>query len=538
MKFAILLLGAALAGRAQLCSVEGQVLNDATGKPVAKATVLLHGASNSEFYTQTDEKGQYGFAGIEPGSYTLTAERAGFVTATYGAVRPQLPGKMVALKASQKASGLDMRMIPGGAIAGKVLYADGQPAFGASLTLLRAKYVDGQKQLMDVGSSMLVQSRRLPLTTNDLGEFRVPSLEPGHYYVRADAGRTSAIDIGMVSAQLAGPVTDTAPTYYPSTIDRKNAEAIEVSSGRTTGDVTITLVETPVGTIRGHVENAPTASRNSFRVILYSQYGQSFGLTMNPQTGELEAQGAVPPGRYTAVAFITAGAAGLNPGGARYDLIPVDVNGGALSITLHASTSLAGVLKVQDGRPADLHQVRVALRPSGFVRGMPDVFQPAQPVAADGKFTFAAIFADRYAVQVLGLPEGVYVQSIHAGDADVLENGLDLTAAAAGSVEIVLSRKTGTVEGLVTDAQGRPVNGAMVALVPIKGREYRTAFTDEGGKFTVKSAPPGEYRAFAWADVEDGAWTDAEFLKPILGKARMVTVREGATERLELSAIR
>ena len=65
--------------------MEGKVVNDATGQPVSKATVMLRGPANAVFNTSTDEKGRYAFGGIEPGSYTLTAERAGFVTATYGA---------------------------------------------------------------------------------------------------------------------------------------------------------------------------------------------------------------------------------------------------------------------------------------------------------------------------------------------------------------------------------------------------------------------------------------------------------------------
>ena len=42
---------------------------------------------------------------------------------------------------------------------------------------------------------------------------------------------------------------------------------------------------------------------------------------------------------------------------------------------------------------------------------------------------------------------------------------------------------------------------------------------------------------FAWDDVEDTAWMDPEFLKPYEDKGKLVTVRDGSSETVELRVI-
>jgi hypothetical protein len=66
---------------------------------------------------------------------------------------------------------------------------------------------------------------------------------------------------------------------------------------------------------------------------------------------------------------------------------------------------------------------------------------------------------------------------------------------------------------------------------------YKNVTTDQYGLFTVKNLDPGEYKVFAWEDVEAGAYMDPEFVKPMEGHGESVTIRESSRERLQLKLI-
>ena len=72
-----------------------------------------------------------------------------------------------------------------------------------------------------------------------------------------------------------------------------------------------------------------------------------------------------------------------------------------------------------------------------------------------------------------------------------------------------------------------------------RGREplYRNATTDQHGRFTVRNIEPGDYKLFAWEDVESGAWLDPDFLKPVESEGRSVAIKEGSRESAELKLI-
>jgi hypothetical protein len=60
--------------------------------------------------------------------------------------------------------------------------------------------------------------------------------------------------------------------------------------------------------------------------------------------------------------------------------------------------------------------------------------------------------------------------------------------------------------------------GATVVLVPdifLRKRSslYKTRRTDAFGKFRFDAISPGEYKVFAWEQIENGSWTDPDVLR-------------------------
>src|SRR4030095_10056097 len=103
------------------------------------------------------------------------------------------------------------------------------------------------------------------------------------------------------------------------------------------------------------------------------------------------------------------------------------------------------------------------------------------------------------------------------GQQDVT-NGVSITDSTQDSLEIVLTRESGTLEGLVTDPGRGGATGATVVLVPASARKnsklYKSAVTDSSGRFRFQGIATGDYLVFAWSDVETGAWQNPDFMRP------------------------
>jgi hypothetical protein len=123
-----------------------------------------------------------------------------------------------------------------------------------------------------------------------------------------------------------------------------------------------------------------------------------------------------------------------------------------------------------------------------------------------------------------------------------LFTGIDLSAGAPGMLDILLSPKGAQMDGVVADSDGKPLEGVTVALVPETDRRdvphlYRNTTTDQTGRFSLRGLTPGEYRIFAWEQVEPGAYLDPDFLQPFESKGERVSLTEGARESKQLKPI-
>jgi hypothetical protein len=135
------------------------------------------------------------------------------------------------------------------------------------------------------------------------------------------------------------------------------------------------------------------------------------------------------------------------------------------------------------------------------------------------------------------------MRSIRSGDDDVLLNGLDLSKGAAAPLHIVLSPGAGQLEGSVQNDKEQTAAGATITLIPQESERrelnsyYKTATTDQYGRFTLKNLDPGEYKVFAWEDIESGAYFDPDFVKPVESQGESVTIRENGHEQRRLKLI-
>jgi hypothetical protein len=525
---------------AQNSSLEGIVYRSGSADALSKAQVELRsGAGPNQVIDSltTESDGRFRFQNVRPGRYRLNVQRRGYFRSPL----------IITVAAGQSVSSVQLSMTPAGAISGRIYDANGEPLGNADVQALRASYPQGHRTLTFVQSAI----------TNDLGEFRLFDLPPGRYYIAAlhpqfQGGMFRSFrDFGGMfvfngNALMTHVVTDPAlgppvpkeekdpqaarfvPIYYPGTPEELNASAIDLRPGTDFGGVNIAVSPVRPRHVRGVIADAAgeilqdgsvTAAGGAFDAlpgggISAAIVNGAFDLTLNP-------------GRYLLIANA--------PNGKGYAMARVenaDIDG--VTIRTASSFNVLGRITVESktGSKRDLSQMRISLQPNYGVDGrLAQIFSYSTPLA-NGSLTLAANSGD-YRVNLAQLPPDTFVKSIRLGNVDVLSAGFHLEGPPSGILEIVLSTDYGVIDGNVS----RESTFVLVPNVRNRTDLYRAAATDSSGHFHVDQIPPGDYKMFAWSDVEEDAWFDPDFIRNFENEGRPIRVAEGNAEQVQLKAI-
>ncbi|MFN7997470.1 MAG: carboxypeptidase-like regulatory domain-containing protein [Bryobacteraceae bacterium] len=513
-----------------LCTLDGQVTNNATGAPVGKTEITLMGTDRPKAGTMpgnysavSDPGGNFVISGIEPGRYRLSASRTGFVRLEYGARGPMRGGTLLSLSTGQRMKDLSLRLTPQAVITGKVVDENNDPVVSASVQAQRYSYIEGKKQLIPMGSAM----------TNDLGEYRLHGLAPGRYYLSAkptDDEWESTVD-ASATPEAEGYII----TYYPGTANSTMAVQLEVTSGAQLRGTNITLAKGRTFRIRGHVEG-----RNDVQISLFPR-GQTRYMSMgqdhsSDQKGNFEIRDVLP-GAYTITAVAWADRSTLS---ATQDVDVSDSNIDNLVLVLDAGLELQGRIVAEGTGTPNLDSVQVFLNPRDTNRV--NYYGGGSGTVKDGVFKLPNTQPAQYDLQIWNLPDGYWLKSLRMGDQEVKDAGMDLTHGPGAPITVTIAPNAGQIDGVVMNEQQQPAPGATVVLVPepkLRDRRtaYKTATSDQNGRFNLKSLDPGEYKLFAWEDIEYGAYMDPDFLQPVEDRGQSITIQEGSRESVQLTRI-
>ena len=143
---------------------------------------------------------------------------------SHGSIRARM--KPLLLRDGQVTE-LTVPMFRGGAISGRVLDAHGDPVDFAQVRVLR---VPRGGRVTSAGQAQ----------TNDLGEYRVPRLQPGRYLVQVRPQMNQNYqDPNLPETPLPQPL----PTYYPNAPAMSQAQPITVNRAETVPGVDLMLAE-------------------------------------------------------------------------------------------------------------------------------------------------------------------------------------------------------------------------------------------------------------------------------------------------------
>ncbi len=306
--------------RMPIGTIAGIVINDEQPpRAVRRATVT---ASSPSLKTSrsaiSDDEGRFTIGDLPPGSYSVVAARATFVTSAHGALRPARPGLPVLVGADGVAPEIRIRLWRAGVISGTVRDERGQPVEGLSVRALPLKRPS---------------ERFMSLTNNGAptdadGRFRIFGLEPGQYFLAVvpsavDTQARLALQDAHVDAMLTALrsgnrlaahrlAADLPPParmvysaiYYPGTANAAAALPISVTAGGEVGGLDLPFSHIPAVRVSGRVVLPDGLPAAGAQVRLANKEASPYpGLARPVYGATADGNGAytiqhVPPGDY------------------------------------------------------------------------------------------------------------------------------------------------------------------------------------------------------------------------------------------------
>jgi Carboxypeptidase regulatory-like domain len=516
------------------CSIEGTVVNAASGEPIKRARLTLApiGQTNAIPYaTTSDSTGHFLIDQVDAGSFLLTAFRSGYAVQSYSPNGDPKHNAALTLEKGQTLKDIVFKLTPQGVVSGRVLDEDGDPMADVTIECMRIGYEHGRRRLLSQDNT----------GTNDLGEFRMAGLTEGKYVIKATYNQSLGMFGRVVHERpLRTPRQGQAAeegyitTYYPNTTNRNTASLIEVSAGSRIDGINITLMRARTMRIQGRVTGVPTNSR---RIGLYLYPLESFvpiDIAVDAQTG-FQIQGVVPGPYILRASFVAEDK--LYTAWMPIEVRDSDIE--SIELVLQPPSELRGRLIIEQKGDLKGAVPTIWIQPKTDESGMGG---GAAEVKDDLTFKIQNISLGSYDIHVGELPESFYLKGVRLGDQDVTGKGIDITQSVSGEeLTVVLNPNGGVIEGSVANTKEEPAIGARVTLIPRGSHQsptrYKTTDTDQNGHFIIKGVTPGEYKIYAWEDIEEGAYEDPDFMKPHESDGQAVSIKEGAHETVQLKAI-
>ena len=459
------------------------------GQGVSGVTVYLQPASGTApptraaFSATTSAEGRFNISGIEPGSYTLVAYKAGFTRAVSNAgVFFTVEGdSSIGQDPNHSGATLTISPLPPGQIAGNIKDTSGNPIVGATAT-----FTSQDKTVVKTA------------TTRDGSQ---PNQPAGSYFV-------DNVPVTNYTAIADGPLNDQGTAEYKeaSAPDAPFDTGITVQANTTTQPVNFTLAVNPI-TISGRVFNTNLQDNAAGGVPATVTITSPTGATA---TGTAAADGTysitfTPPTAGPTVYTITA----VQPGFAQATPVSVTASAGdtfsatgrnAKDVGLTPLASISG--RIFDNTIGDTPAGGAST--AGATVTLTD--STGNTVAttsagADGTYTFAS-------VPSTPTPTTYTITATKVGFATT-NNTVTVTVtlgskATSPATDIGLTPiLPGALKGQVTDANGAGVGGALVTFVSADGTVTLQATADANGNYSIPSPPavfgvfPGTYNGTA-----------------------------------------
>lgn len=511
--------------------IRGRVIAADTGRPIRRATVRISSPELRDgVVTTTDSDGRYEFGELPAGRFNVTATKSGYVGMGYRQTRPNTSPTPVSLTDGEVRERIDITLLAGGVITGRVVDEFGDPLPDVMVSARRMQlFAGGARRPFPVGT---------PDTSNDIGEFRIFGLPPGEYYVSATPrGPGTPSDVNRDR-------TGYVPTNYPSEPNIGAAQRVVVGAGLTVSNIVIVLTPTRVSRVSGVALDAEGRPLRLGTVLALPRFGYppaSWSAQIRPD-GSFTF-GALPPDDYVLRTIPNGPVEAAAPMWSAASVTVGDSDISNVVLQPQRAVTIRGRLT---GAPDTLSRVVPQTTRIVASRAEPTpLFGPAPPppsVHEDLTFEVQAP-PGRTLLRAAGL-NGVAIHAIRWQGRD-LTASIDVQAAVPmDDVDIEVAPATARVTVTVSTRDGAPVADRDIVIFPqdealweaVLPAHWSAGQTDDEGRFQSPALVAGAYYVAVTRPLEYGEATDPEFLETIRASASRLVLRDDETATVALQA--
>jgi Carboxypeptidase regulatory-like domain len=490
-------------------SISGKVTikgKAAAGIVVGVRLLESHNPQASRHRAVTDDQGNYKIQNIPPGQYQVVAVAPVYISDDYGR------GRTILLNKDETIENVDISLVRGGVITGKVTDSEGRPVIEEGISL------------HSVAMSKGVYFGHMNVRTDDRGIYRIYGLPPGKYRVGA------GVNDGFTRSQRALYKL----TFHPDTADMNQATVIEVTEGSETKNVDITLGRAIAKySAQGRIVDGRTG-----QPVPNVRYGVSYfmgehgrgsmttGAVSNTE-GEFKLDD-LSPGKY-AVYFEVSPQDDFRAEPVRFEVIDQDITGLIARTSKGATVSGVVVLEGTHDKSV-LDKLRNIHVFAGVVEEqMPAGDAQSSAIEQDGGFRVRALKGGLLAFSISG--QGRFQISRIERDGIVYPKGIRINdGEQVSGVRIILNYGSGTVRGIFKLEGGTlPQNAVMGVTLRRLGEEQDSlnsiagsAQVDARGQFFMEGLIPGTYEMTAAVYI-----VSARSATPIRSTKQQVVVTDG-----------
>jgi protocatechuate 3,4-dioxygenase beta subunit len=482
-------------------SISGHVILN--GKAAAGIPVAAYGGETlarriAAARAVTDSDGYYSLSQLAPAQYqvttltpNLTAETASgpsYGFAFFGS------SKTIILAAGEMVSDIDIKLVRGGVITGRIADANNKPAVEERVAL----------QQVDENGNPARGAAPLPFNnqmyqTDDRGVYRIYGLPAGRYKVSVGSG--SGGGIVSFSRRPYYP-----RTFYPDVSDQAKAAVIELTEGGEATNIDIKVGSSADAySVFGRVVDSegglPVPGARISLVLNpkdQERSGSFYNGLITDSRGEFRVDG-LGPGRYGAYVSSESEGGTFYSDPAYFEVIDKDISG--VEVKAIRGLSLSGFVVTEgDGQKGALAQLTNLRVSASIMQTSRTQLQSSgsSVVAADGSFQVDGLRPGRISV-------GVYTSgpsSIRPSIVRIEHGGIGLPQGfeiqpgqSVSGLRVVISYGTGTIRGTLRFEGGTlPADSRTYISCKREGANEGTgAQLDSRGHFLINNLAPGTY---------------------------------------------